>query len=237
MKDEIFRFKKFSVNQNKTAMKVGVDAVLLGACADFSRAEKILDIGSGTGIISLMAAQKSNACITAIEIEYDAYLQTVENIKNSIWSDRITAQNIDFNVFFKQCTEKFDSIVCNPPFFINSYKSEHEKRNLARSNENLPFETIFEGSQKLLEPKGILNIIFPANLKHKVKLIAEDKGFFTKKIIEIKPNINKDTKRIIQIFTKDNCEPEKLIIAVETDKRHEYTTEYTELTKEFYLKM
>lgn len=237
MKDEIFRFKKFSVNQSRTAMKVGVDAVLLGACADFSNSKKILDIGSGTGIISLMVAQKSNAEITAIEIEHDAYMQTVENIANSQWFDRIVAHNIDYKIFFEQSTETFDSIVCNPPFFINSYKSEQQKRNLARSNENLPFETIFEGAKKLLSPKGKLNIILPSNLSTFIDTIAENKGFFTKKIIEIKPNINKEVKRIIQIFTKEKNECQKQTIAIETEKRHVFTAEYIELTKDFYLKM
>lgn len=237
MANNYFQFKQFKIMQDKAAMKVGVDGVLLGAITDFSISKKILDIGSGTGLISLMAAQKSNAKITALEIESNAYNQTLENIEISPWQNKITAINIDFIEFWKNIDEKFDTIVCNPPFFEKSYKSDKEQRNIARHNENLPFDEIFKGSEKLLTDKGTLNLIFPIEALSKIIIIGNKYKLFPEKIIEIKPNFNKKAKRVVVVFSKEKKEIKKTELIIETDERHVYTEEYINLTKEFYLKM
>jgi len=237
MANNYFQFKQFKIMQDKTAMKVGVDGVLLGAVTNFSISKKILDIGSGTGLISLMAAQKSNAKITALEIELNAFNQTIENINISPWKNKITAVNINFIEFWKSTNEMFDTIVCNPPFFEKSYKSEKEQRNIARHNEHLPFDQIFKGSEKLLTDEGTLNLIFPIEALGRIIIIGNKYNLYPENIIEIKPNINKIAKRVVVIFSKEKKEIKESELTIETDKRHVYTKEYINLTKEFYLKM
>ncbi len=237
MKTDFFEFKKFIVFQNNTAMKVGTDGVLLGACSDFENSKKILDIGSGTGLLSLMAAQKSNAEITAVEIDKNAYIQTFENFQNSIWKDRLVAINSNFLDFYKNCNTKFDFIVCNPPFFVNSLKPKQNSRYIARHNENLPFEELFSGVSKILSDSGKFSIIFPVDLEDYIFRHALRNKLYINKIINIKPNYLSIVKRTIIIFSKEKRIVERITISIETDKRHEYTQEYIDLTKDFYLKM
>src|SRR5664279_1596216 len=143
-----FRFKHFSVDDSKCAMKVGTDGVLMGAWADVSAAEKILDIGTGCGLIALMAAQRSNANITAIDIDEDATLQSKENFLSSPWHERIEAIHATVQQF--QPDFLFDLIICNSPFFKNALKTPYHERNLARHNDTLPFDSLVSSVNRLL---------------------------------------------------------------------------------------
>ena len=132
MGNDNFRFKQFTVFHNKCAMKVGTDGVLLGAWANLEDCESILDIGTGTGIIALMAAQRSNAEIEAIDIEKNACLQATENIENSPWPTRINVHNESLQLFAEKTEKKYSHIISNPPFFCNSLLSDDKNRQLAR---------------------------------------------------------------------------------------------------------
>ena len=233
----MFHFKQFSINQDITAMKVGTDGVLLGAWANLPEKGKFLDIGSGTGLISLIAAQKSKAEITAVEIERNAYKQTCENFRNSIWHNRLKAINTSFQDYYKTTQTEFDSIICNPPFFEKSLKNKNQEKTLARHNEHLPYNMLILGVNKLLKKNGSFNIILPVETGIKFINKAEKSLLFCNKITKVKPNISKPPKRILIEFGKIKSKLQKNTIAIEKEKRHDYTEEYIMLTKEFYLKM
>ena len=233
----MFKFKQFTINQNKTAMKVGTDGVLLGAWADLQNAKKILDIGSGTGLLSLMAAQRSSASITAIEIEENAYRQTVENFKNSVWNDRLNAINTSFQYFHTKTKNHYDHIICNPPFFENSQKNPDLNKTTARHNDKLPFDELLIGVKYILTKNGKFSVILPYETGLNFIEKAEKLSLFCIRFTEVKPNFAKPPKRILLEFSKIQSIIQKNTITIEKEKRHDYTKEYIELTKDFYLKM
>ena len=145
-REKVFRFKQFGVRHEKSAMKVGTDGVLLGAWTNAENAKKVLDIGTGTGLIALMIAQRSKALITGIEIDEDAAEEAYENFVSSPWGDRLRVENSDFAVFSNICNEKYDVIVSNPPYFVDSLECPDEKRGKARHTSSLSFENLIKGA-------------------------------------------------------------------------------------------
>ncbi len=232
-----FKFKQFDICHDKTGMKVGTDGVLLGAWANCSAAQSILDIGAGTGLISIMLAQRNAvASIHAIEIEKEAFLQSVENVKASKWSDRIEIKHCSLQNFDSEIVSGFDLIVSNPPFFENSQKSEIEKRNLARHTQTLTFAELIGFSEKLLSNCGLLSVIIPFDsLTYFIDLATESKLFLVRKTL-VKPNLYKKPKRVLLEFSKQNAQLIDTELTIELS-RHVYTSQYIELTKDFYLKM
>lgn len=236
-----FQFKQFSIEQDRCAMKVGTDGVLLGAWATLTNNPySILDIGSGTGLIALMLAQRSNAeQIDAIEIDENAYEQCVENFENSNWGDRLFCYHASFQEFVEEMhdEEQYDLIISNPPFYTSSYKSENEQRDLARFEDALPFEHLLQGSSLLLSEKGVFCVIIPFAEEEKFISIANHFGLFPSKITRVKGTPSTETKRSLIAFSKaKNNNPATDVLVIETS-RHEYTQEYINLTKEFYFKM
>ena len=154
-----FIFKKFSINQNKCAMKIGTDAVLLGAWTTVENyLNSILDIGAGTGVLALMLAQRSDAAlIDAIEIDADAYEQCVENFENSQWRDRLFCYHASLLEFTEEIDDEYDLILSNPPFYSEDYKSQKTQRDLARFQDAMPFEHLLESVSKLLSENGIFS--------------------------------------------------------------------------------
>ncbi len=232
-----FKFKEFTIQQGKTAMKVGTDGVLLGAWADFSSADKILDIGSGTGLISLMAAQRTNAEIYAIEFEENAFKQTVENIEISKYNKRIKAYNVSLQLYSEETTIKFDHIVCNPPFFSNSLKPDNKARNIARHDNTLPFSDLISGVKRIIHKEGKFSLILPVEKKIEFISLAEKLDLYCNRLTMVKPNFNKAIKRVLFEFSLRKTETKESELIIETDKRHSYTREYIELTRDFYLNM
>ncbi len=216
-------------------MKVGTDGVLLGAFADISSAKLVLDIGTGTGLIALMLAQRCSAIINAIEIDKDAYEEAVLNIANSPWPNRIRLFQISLQEYYRQTHEKYDLIVCNPPFFKDSLLSAINQRNLARHDSSLPPENLFEGISGLLNPTGVCQIIIPAESLNYYTQVAEDFKLYIQYILIIKPTPYKEPKRVIVTFGKQPMEVHKLEMVIESGGRHVYSSEYRELTKDFYL--
>jgi len=235
MSNSWFQFKQFKINQEKTAMKVGVDGVLLGAVSHFGNAEKILDIGAGTGLLSLMTAQRTNAEITALEIEKDAYNQCVENVKLNKQERRIEVVRNSFQEYCIMSKTKFDFIICNPPFFENSQKSKLENRNIARHSDSLSKEEIIKGVSNLLNPEGIFSIILPTQFEQSFENLCNNYGLFCNYKLKVKPKNTKAANRIISEFSyvKKNVFTEILILR--ENNTNQYTKAYKELTKDFYL--
>lgn len=235
----MFTFKQFSIQQDKTAMKVGTDGVLLGSWAPIDHNPfSILDIGAGTGIIALMLAQRTNAeQIDALEIDEDAYEQAVENFENSPWGDRLFCFHAGLDEFIEEPEDEYDLIVSNPPFYAEDYKTENEQRDLARFQDAMPFEELVEAADLLLSENGIFALIIPYKEEDKFIALAKESELYPIKITRVKGTPNTEIKRSLLAFGR-NVSPEieidELIIEID---RHVYTPEYIELTKEFYLKM
>lgn len=219
-------------------MKVGTDAVLLGAWTPLDhRPNSILDIGSGTGILSLMLAQRSHAqIINAIEIDADAYEQCVENFEHSQWSDRLFCYHASLSEFTEEIDETYDLIVSNPPFYTDEYKSEKIQRDLARFSDALPFEHLLHSVSKLLSKNGMFSVIIPYKEEEIFRALASKVNLFPHNILHVKGNPSSEIKRSLMAFTfsKKDLKTEELIIET---SRHEYIHDYIKLTKDFYLKM
>jgi len=233
-----FQFKEFTIQQDKTAMKVGTDGVLLGAWASVeSNPFSILDIGSGTGLIALQLAQRSNAeVIDAIEIDDNAYEQAVDNFENSPWSDRLFCYHAGLDEFVDEIEDQYDMIVSNPPFYTEDYKTESLQRDIARFTDSLPFEDLLEGVSKLLEPTGIFHTIIPFTSHEHFMHLAEANGLFPTKICHVKGNPEANFKRSLLSFSFEKSTPILDELVIET-ARHQYTEAYISLTKDFYLRM
>lgn len=235
MPNTYFKFKQFTIHQDKCAMKVGTDGVLLGAWAKCDEATTVLDIGTGTGLIALMLAQRSNAIIDAIEIDTDACLQAKENFKNSSWNNRISLINQSFQDYANETGKKYDLIVSNPPYFQNSLHAPGEQRSTARHNKELELNDILSGASKLLADKGTLSIILPYIEGVLFITHAADEGLYCVRQTNVLPKPKAATKRLLLEFqkTKKTFVDQDLII--ESGNRHEYSENYKELTRDFYL--
>lgn len=217
-------------------MKVGTDAVILGAWVDPADAKNILDIGTGTGVLALMLAQKSKAKIEAIEIDKDSCDQASDNVRFSKWPDRINIQHISFQDFSTLSEGKFDLIVTNPPYFIASLKNKEESRALARHSDLLPFSTLISGVKKLLHPKGRFYLILPSKEADIFRDLAEQNGLHLSKLLRIKTRVDKpEEKRHVMKFEFSPTSFSEQTLIIEQGSRHEYSEEYKTLTKDFYL--
>lgn len=237
MANNYFQFKQFVIHQDSTAMKVGTDSVLLGAWAGVENAHNILDIGTGTGLLALMAAQRNLlATIDAVEIDVDAYNQAVINVDNTTWADRINLFNLPFQAYTMQCNKTYDVILSNPPYFNNSFKSPSNQRTQARHTDTLPFADIVTGVQKLLHANGIFVVVLPVTESEQFTQLANADGLYCKRRLMVKPNSDKAVVRVLSEFTKTPCLAMETELCIETGERHIYTYDYKRLTKDFYLK-
>jgi tRNA1Val (adenine37-N6)-methyltransferase len=233
-----FKFKQFEVQQNKCAMKIGTDAVLLGAWTSLEKQPfSILDIGSGTGILSLMLAQRSQAeLMDAIEIDADAYEQCVDNFEASLWGDRLFCYHASLEEFTDEIEDQYDLIISNPPFYSEDYKTEDSKRDLARFTDAMPFGHLIESASKLLSDQGVFSVIIPFKEETQFIKLASSFNLFPKRILHVKGNSTSEFKRSLVEFSFRESEIKIDTLIIET-KRHQYTEDYTNLTKDFYLKM
>lgn len=233
-----FQFKQFTINQDRCAMKVGTDAVLLGAWTPIEQnPTSILDIGSGTGILSLMLAQRSHAeTIDAIEIDDDAYEQCVENFEQSQWGDRLFCYHASLLEFTEEIDEKYDLIVSNPPFYSADYKSENIQRDLARFSDALPFDHLLNSVSKLLSKNGMFSVIIPYKEEETFRTLASKVNLFPRNILHVKGNPSSEIKRSLMAFSFNKIDLKTQELIIETS-RHEYTLDYINLTKDFYLNM
>jgi len=219
-------------------MKIGTDGVLLGAwCPIDNNPFSVLDIGAGTGILSLMLAQRSNAeQIDSLEIDEDAYEQCVENFEASPWGDKLFCFHASLDEFVDEPEDEYDLIISNPPFYTDDYKSDNTSRDLARFEDALPFGELIEAAALLLSDNGIFSVIIPFKEEEQFVSSCKELNLFPLKITRVKGTPTSEIKRSLLAFCKIEQIPliDELVIEI---SRHNYTSEYSELTKEFYLKI
>ena len=234
MSNPYFRFKQFTIYQDKTAMKISTDGIVLGACCDFAKAKKVLDVGTGTGLLSLMAAQKSLADITAVEINQDAYNQAIENVEKSKFVSRIKVVNGDFIKLFSDSAEHFDYIVSNPPFFRNSLKSSSQGRSIARHEDSLPFEKFVPTVARLLTSGGTFSVILPESERLYFNRLCIANGMHICGKTIVKSFENSDPLRVILHFSKSFL-PMKQEVLVIYSSQNVYTQQFKNLVNDFYI--
>ncbi|MCF6279888.1 MAG: methyltransferase [Flavobacteriaceae bacterium] len=239
MSTKPFKFKQFTVAQDKCAMKIGTDGVLLGAWTKLDFPNSILDIGTGTGVIALQMAQRSFAeTIDALEVDANAFEQAVDNFEQSDWSDRLFCYHASLQEFVDEIDDKFDLIVSNPPFYTSTCREADidKKRAIARHSESLPYYVLLESTVKLLSKKGSCVFIIPFSEEENFLKIASENKLFPFRITRVKGTETSPIKRsLLQLsFQKTVIEIDELVIEI---SRHNYTQAYINLTQDFYLKM
>ena len=231
-----FQFKQFTINQDRCAMKVGTDGTLLGAWANAPVEPcRILDIGTGTGLVALMMAQRyPKSQVIGIDIDRDAAIQAQENVDASPFSDRVKIINADAVKI--EDKEGFDAIVCNPPYFVDSLTCPQDQRTLARHTITLTYEQLMRTAYKLLKNDGMFSIVVPTENNDAIESAAALAGFMISRICMIKTTPNKLPKRQLIEFRKnridriDFCEE---ILEIFPNQRSDW---YYELTRDFYIK-
>lgn len=219
----------------------GVDSEVCGV----DGAVRVLDIGCGTGLIALMIAQRfQNACIDAIDIDPGACQDAVENAVRSPWSDRIRVFNQSLQQFARMQMEngtKYDAVVTNPPYFVDSLQSEHRERTVARHAVELDSRQILINTLPLLSDHGILSLILPTSLAEDFMICASGYGLIPTRVCEVFPTPESQVKRLMLELSKNSSRDASAVarekIVIETNGRHNFSQEYIELTKEFYLKL
>lgn len=220
-------------------MKIGTDGVLLGAWTPIENNPfSILDIGTGTGIIALMLAQRSLAeQIDALEIDEGAYEQAVNNFENSPWGDRLFCYHAGLDEFVEDPEDEYDLIISNPPFYSDDYKTENAQRDIARFQDAMPFDDLIEAADLLLSENGIFSVIIPFKEEGRFIDLCAEVELFPIKITRVKGSHKTQIIRSLLAFKRFELpvlDANELVIEI---NRHEYTNDYVELVKEFYLKM
>ena len=236
-RNNYFQFKQFRIVHERSAMKVGVDGVLLGAWADVSGAERILDIGTGTGLIALMMAQRnSTALIDAVEIDPEAFEESLFNVNQSPWGDRISVECCAFQELSKRSNKKYDLIVSNPPFFGNGQKAPLENRATARHSDSLPPAELMAGIASLLNEKGRAAFILPSESLPEIERLAPLNNLFLSRVCHVKPNPQKPIFRVMVELSVSATISRQENLMIEFENHFDYTPEYRQLTRDFYLK-
>ena len=236
MSHNSFTFKQFVVYQDRCAMKVGTDGTLLGAWAVLARSDgRVLDIGTGTGLIALMMAQRyPEAQVTAIDIDEMAVLQAAENVKASPFADRIEVLHADVNTF--ETREKFDSIVCNPPFFNNALVCPDQQRTQARHTTSLSYQQLMTAACRLLQDEGVFSLIIPNDFFQQLESVVHLSGLFLTRVYGVRTVEGKPIKRYLIELRKspqNKLVKKEVLIEDAPNVRSEW---YQELTKDFYIK-
>ncbi|MFT5103099.1 MAG: tRNA1Val (adenine37-N6)-methyltransferase [Candidatus Latescibacterota bacterium] len=233
-----FKFKQFTVEQDRCAMKIGTDGVLLGAWVSIeANPETILDIGAGTGVMALQLAQRSTAeTIDAVEIDDDAFEQCLANFETSPWADRLFCYHASIQEFASEIEDTYQLIVSNPPFYSEDFKSHNEARDRARFTDALPFQHLIVCAAHLLDKDGIFAVIIPKKEEQTVVNLAEADGLFPQRICRVKGTHISEEKRSMIEFGRVQQAPIIEALTIE-NARHDYTEAYKNLVRDFYLKM
>lgn len=235
MPENKFKFKQFSILQDKCAMKVGTDGVLLGAWIQANNERFILDIGTGTGLIAIMLAQKSNAHIDAIDIVAEACEQAIENVANCPWPNRITVHNQSIHDFTRLRLRRYELIVSNPPYFTDAYKPPVEARTLARHMDpSMKMEDLIADAKQLLSPEGRFCLIMPVTEGKQLLHIAEKFHLYPVKITYVATVNNKAAKRMLIELSQIQTPTIETTMVIQNNEG-KFTTEYRQLTDDFYI--
>lgn len=231
-----FQFRQFHLTQEKSALKAGTDGVLLGAWTRVNGTGTILDVGTGTGLIALMLAQRSEALVHAVELDQNASADASLNFQQSPWQDRLRLFTTDFNGFCADRAFHYDLVVCNPPFFNKSLRSANIASSMARHDVTLTFGQLIAGARKILKEDGRLSVIVPAASLDDFRETARLEGFYLSRKTLVIPKTNRPAKRVLLEFSVTACYPEtgELVILAGGSQ---YSTEFIELTREFYLNL
>jgi len=218
-------------------MKVGTDGVLLGAWASVPPpGGRILDIGTGTGLIALMLAQRTqDVRVDAVEIDPSSARQAIENFQNSPWKERISCTQSSFQDYSSRCRSSYDLIICNPPFFSASSKTPSRQKNMARHDDHLSLGDIFKGSIPLMKKKSIISIILPSHKEAQALDQIREHQLFCKRLTRVKPAPGKPEKRVLLEFSPDPLKCSEDTLTIETELRHNYSRDFKKLVDEFYL--
>lgn len=236
MASDFFQFKQFKVYHNQCGMKVGTDAVLIGSWCATDNIDSVLDVGTGSGIISLMIAQRSHADILAIDVDIHASIQAKSNFSISPWHDRLSVLHADFSDYVAQTTEKYDLIVSNPPYFTNGVLAPCKKRSVARHADSLSYQQLFEGVVQILNDKGRFALILPVDAETEIEELARKADLYLIRKCRVFPKPDGVVKRLMWEFSKTESDIKEESLVIELD-RHVYSSDYINLTKDFYLKM
>lgn len=233
-----FYFKQFTVHQDRCAMKIGTDGVLLGAWAEVSHAQQILDIGTGSGVIALMLAQRTEtARLHAVEVDADAYQQAFENVQATPWADRVRVFHAPIQDFAQTSSDQYDLIVSNPPFFSGGTFSASQDRNSVRHTIKLPHGDLLQAVRKLLSAEGSFCVVLPLIEGLRFSELAQDYHLFCTKMTEVRPKADKPVERLLMQFQRNPRPLLKDSLVVQREERNDWTEAYIKLTGEFYLKM
>ena len=230
----VFRFKQFTIDQDLAGMKVGTDSIILGSVIKIkSKYKDILDVGAGTGILTLMMAQRtSNSNITAVEIDSNSYNQANINIDNCKWNDRINLIHADAKHL--KTDDKYDLIICNPPYFINSKQSIITSKNTARHQVELTFKDLLNIWDKIGNNNSDLACILPIKESNKLFDMVKNYGNYLAYHLEIRSNQNSNPKRAVMLFSKNKMETIKSELCIHNNEGG-YSEAYINMTKDFYL--
>ncbi len=239
MSNHYFQFKQFTIQQDKCAMKVCTDACLFGAFVaneiqanEQDAIKNILDIGSGTGLLSLMLAQKLHAAIDTVEIDTPAFEQAKENIAQSLYKEKIKIFNADIVQFSTE--KKYDYIISNPPFFEADLKSGNEKKNAAKHDTALTLQELLHNADRLLSTTGFFAVLLPYHRSNYFEEEAEKLNFHLNKKISVKQTPKHDFFRAILIFYKTKTTANQSTLTIKNEEG-KYTDEFTNLLKDYYL--
>lgn len=229
-----FHFKHFSLYHDRSTMKVGTDAVLLGAWAEVKPTDWVLDIGTGCGILPLMLAQKGIAKVHAVDLDEASALEAAENFQASQWSRQLFAFHADIRKFTMQCT--YDLIISNPPFFINSYKSDTDRKNQTRHTDtSLSFVELASAVKRLLKPEGRFVLVLPERESHDFIPIAEKYHLFVHKCQQIIPMEGKEPNRVNLELRFGKPESVQVTELVMRKADNSFTEAYNDVVKPYYL--
>ena len=233
MSNQYFDFKRFRIEQENCSMKVGTDGVLLGAWFPLEAGMSVLDIGAGTGLVAIMAAQRGAGSVTAVEIDPDAAGQARRNAAGSPWTDRINVHCADIARFTAE--SGFDRIVCNPPYFRDSLRCPDAGRTTARHNDSLSFETLVKCSADMLAPDGILSVVLPFDAVGEFTKCASVAGLNLCRRTDVITAPGKQPKRSLLAFSRQSCGLQSDVLIMCGSDGSE-TSDYINLVKDFYLK-
>jgi tRNA1Val (adenine37-N6)-methyltransferase len=229
-----FRFRRFTVEDTQSTLRVGTDAMLLGSWASPGMAKKILDIGTGCGVLALMMAQKCDACIEAIEIDHPSVTEAGNNFLNSPWPSRIRAIDDSLQSFSARIVEMFDFIITNPPYFSRSLKSPSPRMNQARHDESLSLPELARLVSRMLAPDGCFATILPVEPADRFQMICAENGLYPLRRLVVYPKPGARPKRILTEFVKGRAGKPDCSALTILDATGLYTPEYLELTKYFH---
>lgn len=234
MSNPYFRFQKFTIHHDRCAMKVGTDGVLLGAWAVAQEGRSILDIGTGSGLIALMMAQRfPEAQVMAVEVDEEAVLQATENVNQSPFADRVSVFHQDVRKF--SVSALFDCVVCNPPFYTENVLPPTHERRIARNTSSLSFEDLVKSVSKLLTPEGLFNVILPSKSVSEFQALCLINGLYLIRKCDVRTKVSKPVKRTMLTFAfskRYDVVSEELVLMSEDGS---FSDDYQDLTCDFYL--